>query len=422
MATIEAVILKHQKKQNGTYEVKYRLFHNKRSVYIKTGVTVGKSNLDTKNNLKKSYIEAKFANKLTELRDKIAEVNKRGVLQYKSIEEIRDILFDQHENRTLDFYDFAEEVLEKKKQEGKIAVAAQYRTIINSLKDYAGVSSLPFDSINSLFLRGYEQFLSKPRYTVRPKKNGGKTKAIKREGVTKNGIIAHMSIIRNIFNQARFKYNDEDLGIIRISHYPFRKYLIPTRVKTAHRNLQIEDIVRIAKLEIKSRRTSLARDLFLLSFMLCGMNARDMYGADWVIDKNGRYNYYRNKTKDKRVDSALMSVKIPEAALQLIKSANEATKRYSNHLGLNTGIAFGIRDIGENLGIEKLTFYHARHSFATIARNDCRCSKDDVAMALNHVDQSLRVTDTYIAKDWGIVDEVQGKVLKLFFDKLNQTV
>lgn len=39
-------------------------------------------------------------------------------------------------------------------------------------------------------------------------------------------------------------------------------------------------------------------------------------------------------------------------------------------------------------------------------------SKDDVALALNHVDEGNRVTDIYIAKDWRIVDEVQEKVLK----------
>ena len=58
-----------------------------------------------------------------------------------------------------------------------------------------------------------------------------------------------------------------------------------------------------------------------------------------------------------------------------------------------------------------ITFYWARHSFASIARNDCRFSKDDVALALNHVDNGHSVTDIYIAKDWSIVDEVQAAVI-----------
>jgi hypothetical protein len=60
-----------------------------------------------------------------------------------------------------------------------------------------------------------------------------------------------------------------------------------------------------------------------------------------------------------------------------------------------------------------LTFYAARHTFGNLARNTCRKSKDDVALALNHVDQSHKVTDIYLEKDWKIVDEVQEAVLNL---------
>jgi hypothetical protein len=62
-------------------------------------------------------------------------------------------------------------------------------------------------------------------------------------------------------------------------------------------------------------------------------------------------------------------------------------------------------------------FYWGRHSFATIARNKCRKSKDDVALALNHVDETRKTTDIYIEKDWGILDEVQNAVISLLRDK-----
>jgi hypothetical protein len=40
-------------------------------------------------------------------------------------------------------------------------------------------------------------------------------------------------------------------------------------------------------------------------------------------------------------------------------------------------------------------------------------SKDDVGLALNHVDQGNKTTDIYIEKDWSIVDEVQSNVIAL---------
>ena len=62
---------------------------------------------------------------------------------------------------------------------------------------------------------------------------------------------------------------------------------------------------------------------------------------------------------------------------------------------------------------EPLTFYSARHTWATLAYsagidkaiiNDCLC----------HVDSSMRVTDLYIAKDWEVMWKANEKVLSLF--------
>ena len=58
-----------------------------------------------------------------------------------------------------------------------------------------------------------------------------------------------------------------------------------------------------------------------------------------------------------------------------------------------------------------LFFYMARHTWASFARNKCDISKDDVAMSLNHIDQVLKTTDTYIDPDWSIIDRANRKVL-----------
>lgn len=57
---------------------------------------------------------------------------------------------------------------------------------------------------------------------------------------------------------------------------------------------------------------------------------------------------------------------------------------------------------------------------AKVARNACRMSKDDVALALNHIDEGHRTTDIYIAKDWCIVDEIQHKVVFLLRNRMKK--
>lgn len=66
----------------------------------------------------------------------------------------------------------------------------------------------------------------------------------------------------------------------------------------------------------------------------------------------------------------------------------------------------------KDTGLDNITLYWARHTFANTARNVCRMSKDDVALALNHIDEGHRTTDIYISKDWKIVDDVQENVVR----------
>ncbi|MET3114164.1 integrase [Pedobacter sp. CG_S7] len=152
----------------------------------------------------------------------------------------------------------------------------------------------------------------------------------------------------------------------------------------------------------------------MLSFYLCGMNAVDFYQLTRKGIRNGHIDYNRSKTEGRRKDNAFISIKIIEEARPLLeKYIEKLSARYSAYDGLDTALSMGMKQLRKLTNIPDITFYWARHTFATIARNSCRMSKDDVALALNHVDDEHRTTDIYIANEWGIVDEVQLKVLTI---------
>lgn len=65
------------------------------------------------------------------------------------------------------------------------------------------------------------------------------------------------------------------------------------------------------------------------------------------------------------------------------------------------------------IGVDDLEFYAARHSWATIARNDADIDKYTVHTALNHVDEEMKTTDIYIKKSWDPIDRANRKVLDL---------
>jgi integrase len=97
----------------------------------------------------------------------------------------------------------------------------------------------------------------------------------------------------------------------------------------------------------------------------------------------------------------------------MFKYIDRLQGRYAESSNFNKALNKGLKEIGDAIGISSLTVYCARHSFGSLARNECRFSKDDVAFALNHIDHTTKTTDIYIKPDWRIIDEVQVRVVSL---------
>lgn len=69
--------------------------------------------------------------------------------------------------------------------------------------------------------------------------------------------------------------------------------------------------------------------------------------------------------------------------------------------------------IGHKKG--RYVFYTARHTMATLARNECGADFMMVHQMLNHATpQSMRTTDVYIQKDFSPLWEANEKLLALF--------
>ena len=84
---------------------------------------------------------------------------------------------------------------------------------------------------------------------------------------------------------------------------------------------------------------------------------------------------------------------------------------YSSVDAFCAAINKGLKKIGKALGIDDLEYYAARHTWATIAVNDAGVDKYTVHQCLNHVDDSMKVTDIYIRKSWETIDRANRKVL-----------
>jgi len=219
------------------------------------------------------------------------------------------------------------------------------------------------------------------------------------------------------------EFNDEDLDEQRIKHNPFRKYKIGKAPESEKRVSTVEEIRKIrdlTDLQLKYPRNILGRDMFMLSFYLAGTNMADFYYAENEDLKDGRFSYERQKTKDRRKDKAFISIMIqPEAEVIINKYCDPTCEKafifhklYSDHNTFLRAVNEGLSKVAELCEIkEKLTSYYARFSLASIARNECEISKDDINLLLNHVDLNFKTTDIYIKKDWIIIDKAVRRVI-----------
>lgn len=420
MATVTWVVFKHHKKVDGTYNPKIRITHNGTSSYIATPiltemvkfkrgassgtVTAGKL-IDSLNDLVKRYREI-----LNESPEVVADA-----LDSKAL--VRFILRKEKRGQSIDFIKFAYESISSIKNSGTRTVKLTgINVLVQYLKSTTDTESLNIKLLTSNFLRKYEEWL-KSNHTMIVR---GKLE--ERKPLNDTGVKGYMSTIQSVFNKALEFYNDYELGDIVITNNPFKAYKMPTALLSDKRAVDVELIRKVASFVPsgrKSKRASFARDIYMLSFYLAGMNIADMYALNKIGD---RIEYNRVKTKNRRKDDAFISVGMIPEALEIISRYRDLTgnmafdfnKRYSLAQSMTTAVNAGLKIMCEELGIDYIQFYSARHSFATIARNDCNVSKDDIALCLNH-SSGHSITDTYIKQDFSRIDGVIKKVVDFVF-------
>jgi len=416
MALVKAVVYEEFKRTDGTYNVKIKVYHQKKKRFIDTMHFVSSRQLDSDLNIKDRFILNELSFTLTDYRKTIVSLGPK--LNFMTCDNFKDFLEGKDEE--VDFVKFCNNHIAALKEDGRDGTAKNHAKIKNSLVDYFGKDRISMLEINAAMLYQYEKWLRRERVMTRANQLG-KEVTTKKKGMKDGGIYPHMRDLRTLFNEACKLYNNEDLGLVKIKHYPFKVYKIGAPPKTKKRNIQPEQIIKLRDCVLPTdSRAELARDLFILSFYLCGMNAVDLYKLDRYDAEWERIEYNRSKTEGMRDDDAFISIEIVQEARPLLaKYMGTLRARYSTANGLDTALSKGMDLVRERAELPELTYYWARHSFATIARNKCRMSKDDIAEALNHVDGEHGTTDIYIEKDWSIVDDVQAAVIKFIRDLKN---
>lgn len=259
--------------------------------------------------------------------------------------------------------------------------AQLYACTLRRVLDYDPRAGLRLSEVDRGWLEGFDRFLS-------------------RTAPSRNARNIHLRNLRAVFNAAL------DDGVI--TNYPFHKFQIRNE-RTRKRALTAAQVRAVAEAPLP-RSLARHRDMFVLSFLLVGINIGDLCLLRGV--EGGRVEFARKKT------GRLYSVRVEPEAEEII--ARHRGERYlldvmdtnADYRSYYKHFAAALRSLPAALppeaGVTELTSYWARHSWATIAAS-LDIPKETIAHALGHGCDT--VTDIYIDFDRAKVDQANRRVI-----------
>ena len=398
MVTLKACIIMKDMRKDGTWRVVIRLTYKRKSRMIPTSMYVSREDITASGNIKNQQVIDECERIIRTYQKRIRELELEA--NDIPIDVIRRRITIKDPGENIDFIAFCREWIE---QECNPKSRPAYTCALNSFLKFLEGMSLSCNHMSRRLMLQYEQWLTE-----------------------RNVESTHYCVaIKHMFCQARAYYNDNEEGKTYIKrtldfYYPTRYHKdIGTRALTID---QIRAIAQIPDEGTHNSIRDLARDVFLISFMMMGTNAVDLWGCEY--DKDGNITYERAKMRDRCSDGARIVIK-PHPLLRpfLKKYANLTDKnpklvfrfrrRYTSMQSFNDMLNKGLKEVGEIIGVPGLTFYAARHSMATIALNDAGIDKLTVHEMLNHQVPIFRITDMYIQKDFSNINEASFRLIDL---------
>ncbi len=400
MATFKICVRKQRK--DGFFPVYIRVIQNKKISYIKTDKIVSEKGI-THGEVSDPYV-VKFLSK--RVVDYIERLNKVET-EHWNVNDVVNYL--QNGDADICFSDYARLHHDRMVDNGQERNARNYQWAYQHLERFAGTNKIMFSQLTSQFVNDWIKSLSK----------------------TKRAKEMYPICLRQIFKAAMVEYNDYDNGIIRIKTNPWVKVQIPTADRTEKLAITPQECraffsAPIPESKFKSPLPELGRDVAMMVLCLAGINTVDLYNLRKSDYHDGIIHYQRAKTKKYRADGAYIEMRVPSILLPLFekyKADDNDEFLFSFHSRHSTTDSFGananigIKKICESMGMPKDDWYCVytfRHTWGTIAQNDCSASISEVAFAMNH-SAGHNVTRGYIKIDFSPAWKLNEEVVNLIF-------
>ncbi len=369
--------------KEGTYPVKIKVYFQGKPKYYPTGICMStKEELEevleskSKKNIEIQDIIGKELSRILKNVDILVE---RGTFSFSNLNN----MLGKNIGGTLN--EMISAKIKELENEEKFGTSAFYKGTLSLLKRYMK-HDVPINEVTVEWLNGLEKFILKT--------------------ANQTTVAMNMRNIRATMNIAK------QVGVIRESDYPFGrgKYQIKegSGKKKALNKKQLKAIVEYSD---GSMTTEFYRDLWLFIYFCNGLNVADLISLKFSDIQNGEISFIRKKTKDRTRDVKRIYAAITPEMYSIInkwgndpkksvyifpffKPGDSAWEHEKKKKNLTKLINKRMKMIGEKLNLGKITTYVARHTYATVLRNE-GVPISIISPMLGH--SSVTTTEIYLA-------------------------
>lgn len=338
MATLKLVIVPAKRLVNGKHKIRVALSHNSNTRYIPTNVIISDGEFKdgmVVNRDDASHLNVKLRNILNYYQNIIDETMQLG--SYTCSEVIK-LLLKEHRYSNAKFSDAMKEYLEELKEEERHKSEKLYRLACESFIRECG----------DIFLN---MITEKDIKTFR--------RNLEKRHLSPTTVRIYMTLVKVVIHFA------EKRKMCKFEDNPFED-ITPPSANVRELDLTIREIKAIRDLEAPKYNICVARDIFMLSYYLGGINLVDMLEVDF---RKNYIEYYRQKTKNKKHGESKTAFSIQPEARDIInkymkKNGKLVFGKYDTFGKAYSVISRKMDELAELAGIRKrVVFYSARKSF-----------------------------------------------------------
>ena len=291
MTTLKTAVVPAKQLKSGKHKIRIAVGHKKQTRYLVTRFVIDDLSQfrdgQVVNDLEAPAINSKLRNLLNEYQDALDKINTDAYTCGQIVEYL-----SRFKRTSSTFNSVAKEMISEMKEEGRKGTAGLYELTLRYFNECT-YGKIMLDMIVPKTIKDFDLFLNKEKGL----------------NATTRGI--HMAHVKAIINSA---IRDK---IVSYETHPFEYYVKPApEVRELY--ISVEEFKKIRDSDFPEKSLRVARDVFLLSYYLGGINLIDLMNINF---KNATtIEYVREKSKNTKRGEKKISLSIPPEAQPIIKT------------------------------------------------------------------------------------------------------